>query len=748
MSTRPRPPSPPEPARVESDLDTTAELPVLDAATAPAADPEDAHGATGTWIMPPEARAEVAALAHAADGAHTDAEVHALRSTVGDLQALLAAKDERLTQVERSRDEALAARAAADERVASLARELGEQQAHSSAVNAQLTEQQARSSAVNAQLTEQQARSNAVDAQLSEQQARSNAVNAQLSEQQARVTTLTEQLVEQQARTVALSAQLAEQQSRVGQHASQLQESARARIAVEQRAAQLGEELGQARAEVSAAGERELQLRGMLDEHQRISREQLARELKEREAQQAQARARTAGVTGELHLERTRTVSYLESLQSTEARRLMMQELVVDLQRDADAHEAELAHLRSELTGRDSDATETSAELGQRAARIARLEQQLAAFSETLAQRDTQLRDARQESQNLQLGFTRLQGELTASSERSRALEAQAEQHTAADARARGELERLQSEHAAGASELEAARAAAAGHTAQASAQEATLASSRERIAQLEAALEAERQRAAKLESDLEQVRAEMEQWGSALKSAHQEREGQLAALAAAEARARDLEHRVGGHTEEMRTLQGEADTSAARVRELEADLHAAEDTVHRLESDVRARSTRVDELEKSNQQWRAVEEARHDHGATDTGVNAALREAARPHAEAAAAAQEAAPLPDGATRLLIQSEGGREIVHVLGRKTSIGRTPDNDVQIDAKFVSRHHAVILAGPAQTIIEDLNSTNGVQVNGRRVSRQTLRDGDQVAIGRTVYRFAVRKAPDKR
>ena len=102
----------------------------------------------------------------------------------------------------------------------------------------------------------------------------------------------------------------------------------------------------------------------------------------------------------------------------------------------------------------------------------------------------------------------------------------------------------------------------------------------------------------------------------------------------------------------------------------------------------------------------------------------------------------------EGAVRLLIQSENGREIVHVLGRKTSIGRTPDNDLQIDAKFISRHHAVVLAGPLHTIIEDLNSTNGVHVNGRRITRHTLRDGDRVLIGRAQYLFAVRKSGDKR
>ncbi len=82
--------------------------------------------------------------------------------------------------------------------------------------------------------------------------------------------------------------------------------------------------------------------------------------------------------------------------------------------------------------------------------------------------------------------------------------------------------------------------------------------------------------------------------------------------------------------------------------------------------------------------------------------------------------------------------------MHVLGRKTSVGRTPDNDLQIDAKFISRHHAVILAGPTQAIIEDLNSTNGVLVNNRRISRQPLKDGDNVMIGKTQFRYVVRAA----
>lgn len=62
-----------------------------------------------------------------------------------------------------------------------------------------------------------------------------------------------------------------------------------------------------------------------------------------------------------------------------------------------------------------------------------------------------------------------------------------------------------------------------------------------------------------------------------------------------------------------------------------------------------------------------------------------------------------------------------------------VGRTADNDVRIDSPFVSRHHAQIVTTPETTIIEDLNSTNGLFVGARRFTKRRLRDGDVVAIG---------------
>jgi general secretion pathway protein A len=62
-----------------------------------------------------------------------------------------------------------------------------------------------------------------------------------------------------------------------------------------------------------------------------------------------------------------------------------------------------------------------------------------------------------------------------------------------------------------------------------------------------------------------------------------------------------------------------------------------------------------------------------------------------------------------------------------------IGRTPNNDLQIDSKFISRHHCQILSTPTGCTIEDLNSRNGVFVKSKRVRLHHLNDGDVVTIG---------------
>ncbi len=68
------------------------------------------------------------------------------------------------------------------------------------------------------------------------------------------------------------------------------------------------------------------------------------------------------------------------------------------------------------------------------------------------------------------------------------------------------------------------------------------------------------------------------------------------------------------------------------------------------------------------------------------------------------------------------------------GQPLTIGRTPDNDIQIDNLAVSTHHAKIEFGTDQLMIEDLRSLNGTFVNNQRVQKAALRHGDTVTIGK--------------
>jgi general secretion pathway protein A len=85
--------------------------------------------------------------------------------------------------------------------------------------------------------------------------------------------------------------------------------------------------------------------------------------------------------------------------------------------------------------------------------------------------------------------------------------------------------------------------------------------------------------------------------------------------------------------------------------------------------------------------------------------------------------------------RLLVATDGRtvEERMLRVGR-IIVGRTPDNDLQIDSRFVSRHHCQIITTLHSSVIEDLNSTNGIYVKSKRVRRHYLNDGDVVVIGK--------------
>ena len=69
-----------------------------------------------------------------------------------------------------------------------------------------------------------------------------------------------------------------------------------------------------------------------------------------------------------------------------------------------------------------------------------------------------------------------------------------------------------------------------------------------------------------------------------------------------------------------------------------------------------------------------------------------------------------------------------------------IGRSPDNEIYVKSKFVSRHHAQLVSDEDGAIIEDLNSTNGIFLGDKQIKKYRLRDGDVITLGvhELVYR----------
>lgn len=69
----------------------------------------------------------------------------------------------------------------------------------------------------------------------------------------------------------------------------------------------------------------------------------------------------------------------------------------------------------------------------------------------------------------------------------------------------------------------------------------------------------------------------------------------------------------------------------------------------------------------------------------------------------------------------------------------TIGRKPGNDIHIDNLAVSGTHAKILTILNDSFIEDLNSTNGTLINGQRISKHALRNGEKIIIGKHILEY---------
>jgi chromosome segregation ATPase len=387
----------------------------------------------------------------------------------------------------------------------------------------------------------------------------------------------------------------------------------------------------------------------------------------------------------ELGAAKMQASSYLELLRTREWRQGFDQNLFRELDAQVGAANAGQGALESERDRLQTQVVALESKLAAQGEAIDKLQAAAAANMATLAQQSDELRQAKEIRARLTAQIAEADAETTRLTEelvaRDRAL-VEANERGGADGRRLAELQQ--------AAQLREAEQAT--HMAQLRSEQAA------QILRLQSEAEAQEQEMAVLMAHLQEARRPIQSIEADVKRLTEELAAKSAALAASE--------------EETRTLRSTLERTRGALEEREF-------LIRRLE---RSESNNANVL-----------------GRIQTSIE---RLGTPPVAAVAAvAAAAAAPAADWSAEL-IRIDGERPVTHVLSRRTRIGRATGCELQIEAGSVSRHHALILVGPREAIIEDLNSTNGVFVNGRKVSRQPLGDGDAVTIGEIQFRYMAR------
>ena len=230
-------------------------------------------------------------------------------------------------------------------------------------------------------------------------------------------------------------------------------------------------------------------------------------------------------------------------------------------------------------------------------------------------------------------------------------------------------------------------------------------------------------------------------------------------------------------HAEEIRTIRfelGEAQETAAQqelvAEQLASDL--VETRGYRSELEQMLFQTesigreRIEELEKRNAKLTAqLKESDSKLASKNEAINSLLAKLAKKTQQIESIVEiedviqeidgrmsariegQTAPERDRVTRLLIGTLEGQKLRFPLFKdRLTIGRTDQNDIQLNAAYVSRRHAVVVTDHATTRVIDWGSKNGVFVNGDRITEHFLENGDIVTIGTAEFRYEERPKRD--
>jgi chromosome segregation ATPase len=306
-------------------------------------------------------------------------------------------------------------------------------------------------------------------------------------------------------------------------------------------------------------------------------------------------------------------------------------------------------------------------------------------------------------------------------------------------------------------------------------AQEATISAHSATIEQLQSAAAAQAGSVAEHTKRLQEADEQRSAWTTKLSALEAERarlQAELTtsdqALTQAHAEADRAMQRItqlqSEHAAKIAELEADAETREqemtvlmAHLKEARRPIESIEGDVKRLKEELALKTLAINDLTEEGDKLRAALERtrgqleerefliRRLERSESNNANALgrIQTSMERLGSAAAPSVNASPPPEWSPEL-VRIDGDRSISHTLSRRTRIGRAPGCELHIDSSSVSRHHALILAGTREAIIEDLNSTNGVILNGRKVTRQVLNDGDIVTIGDIQFRYVAKPA----
>ena len=207
---------------------------------------------------------------------------------------------------------------------------------------------------------------------------------------------------------------------------------------------------------------------------------------------------------------------------------------------------------------------------------------------------------------------------------------------------------------------------------------------------------------------------------------------------------AKTKEDQMGVLMAHLQEARRPIETIEAEVKRLSDELHIKTGMLEALTEDNRSLRLAVERtrgaLEEREFLIRRLERSESNNANVLGRIQTSIE---RLGASSGASGMAAAPVECAAE--LVRVDGEHKTSYTLQKRTRIGRAPGCELQIESSSVSRHHALVLVGQRDVIIEDLNSTNGVLVNGRKESRLLLNDGDMVMIGDAQFRFSLTLVP---